>query len=673
MTEMTIAKLQHILDVDRRLSDITIVELVGRGLTAEVYKVTLRDDEEKKYALKVMDLKKNFKHQYNVDSHTRPKQFEHFCDKAEKEYTNYQRVYDSEASVKHIVKIIRNVIVSNEEYEFIFLLMPFYFGVLSDFKEYREFDEDVVIDVGLQMLDGLRHLHDKNICHRDIKPDNVFVQLEDNQLMIRLGDLGFSREIDKTSGKGMTSIIVANDYYSAPENAISWAFTKQGDIYSVGMILYWLCNNYDLSHTTKESKPRSIRGSDGLWQIIAKATSFKPNDRYEGASQMYLALSDLQNSRILDSIESKYQSLTAKYQSSQEEIKQLQQTQQCNQQEIFDEFQKNSVLSKRIRTLETEKARLNQLLNEKNVATQIVRRRQSTRKYRCYQDKRQLKILRFMVICLMFFCGVCMSLGELSMKKPYWAGQVYDKLNKKEIANGYYEAAINMGDLRATSCLGKNLLETDVERGLAVLSEAAESEDDVNAIYYLGTYYESQADYDKAFNYYEMGMNNGSTKCADAFGNLAYQQQDKDRLFNTAWNYDVGECFSHDAKKAVYYYQKRIELGPSATTLNNLGTHYVNGTGVKQNLAQAVSYFEEAREAGLVAASYNLGICYENGDKKNLPMDKEKAYTYYLEAANKDYKDAIKKVIEMLTKGVGVEKNLDEANKWQEKYDQLTE
>lgn len=382
MTEMKIEELQHILNANRKLNDITIVELVSHGLMSDVFKVTLRDDD-KYYALKVKDLKKNFKEQYNVDSHTRPKQFEHFCDNAEREYENYQMVYDSESSVEHIVKIIRNVIFSYEEYEFIFLLMPFYFGVLSDFKEYREFEEDVVIDVGLQMLDGLKHLHDKDICHRTIKPDHVFFQLEDNKRMVRLGDLGFSRVIDKTTGKGSSSIIIVNNYYSAPEN-ITGMFTKQGDIYSVGMILYWLCNDYDLSQTTKESKPRSKCGSDELWQIIAKATSFESSDRYDDANQMYIALNNLQKLRFVNSFEGKYQHLIEKNQSLQEEIKQLQQA-------LDREIQNNKILSNWIHLSETEKERLDHYLNEKKASMQVVKQTQPIKKYDSFRPKKNLK------------------------------------------------------------------------------------------------------------------------------------------------------------------------------------------------------------------------------------------------------------------------------------------
>lgn len=694
MDEMTIEKLQHILDVDRRLNDITILESVGHGRTAEVYKVSLRDDEDKYYALKVIDLKYNFEDQYNVDIHAKPKQFEHFCEKAEKEYTNYQRVYDNEASVKHIVKLVRNVVVSNEACEYIFLLMPFYFGVLADFKEYREFDEDFVIDVSLQMLDGLKHLHDKNICHRDIKPDNVFVQLEDDQVMIRLGDLGFSREIDMTSGKGMTSIIIANNYYSAPENILSGVFTKQGDVYSVGMIMYWLCNDYDLSHTTRESKPRSKRGSNELWQIIKTATNFKPNDRYVDASQMHNALFDLKQARQANSIEVKYEILSLHYQQSQQRIKQIEQAQQQLQQQYNQQLQEkerevelakqsqkqqlereihnNNVLSNRVCILETEKARLNNALKEKNIPTRLVRRPESIRRYGGYQDKRKVKSLYFMMTFLAIFSAVCVMCGVLAMKDPYRAGQVYDILDKKEIANGYYEAAINMGDLRAASCLGNNLLETDVERGIAVLEEA-ESKNDLKAIYYLGSHYEGQGDFDKAIHYFEEGMNKGSTQCADALGELAYQQKDGQKLFSVAWNYDSGEHFDRNAKKAVYYYLKNIEFNPSGGAFNNLGNHYLNGTGVSKDINQAVAYYSQAREYGLTVASYNLGICYENGDKKNLAVDKEKAYAYYLEAAGQDYKQAIEKVVEMLTNGEGVQQNLEEAQEWQEKLDRLAQ
>ena len=45
----------------------------------------------------------------------------------------------------------------------------------------------------------------------------------------------------------------------------------------------------------------------------------------------------------------------------------------------------------------------------------------------------------------------------------------------------------------------------------------------------------------------------------------------------------------------------------------NLGIAYIEGVGVKQNVAKAAHYFEEAATNDVMEASYNLGLIYENG------------------------------------------------------------
>ena len=68
-------------------------------------------------------------------------------------------------------------------------------GTLKDqikyFREVRQqyFSENQIMDIFIQTLRGLKHIHDKGYLHRDIKPENLLVT---QNLRIKISDAGIS-------------------------------------------------------------------------------------------------------------------------------------------------------------------------------------------------------------------------------------------------------------------------------------------------------------------------------------------------------------------------------------------------------------------------------------------------------------------------------------------------
>jgi serine/threonine protein kinase len=50
--------------------------------------------------------------------------------------------------------------------------------------------EEQIIEWFIQLLHGLKYIHEKKIVHRDLKPDNIFISA-DNEL--KIGDFGISK------------------------------------------------------------------------------------------------------------------------------------------------------------------------------------------------------------------------------------------------------------------------------------------------------------------------------------------------------------------------------------------------------------------------------------------------------------------------------------------------
>ncbi len=95
------------------------------------------------------------------------------------------------------------------------------------------------VDAILQVLAGLEAAAAVGVLHRDIKPSNCFVETDGT---VKVGDFGLSVS---TSGNNDTKLTMAGSFvgtpaFSSPEQLRGDEFTIQGDIYAVGVTLYYL-------------------------------------------------------------------------------------------------------------------------------------------------------------------------------------------------------------------------------------------------------------------------------------------------------------------------------------------------------------------------------------------------------------------------------------------------
>ena len=153
-----------------------------------------------------------------------------------------------------------------------------------------------VIDIMLQITDGLAAAHDSYIIHRDIKPQNIMI-LENG--IVKITDFGIAMAINSTQ-LTQTNSVMGSVHYLPPEQAGGKGSSLKSDIYSMGILMYELLTGklpykgenaveIALKHL-KEALP-SIREelpnlAQSVENVILKSTAKNPKNRYADAREM---------------------------------------------------------------------------------------------------------------------------------------------------------------------------------------------------------------------------------------------------------------------------------------------------------------------------------------------------------------------------------------------------
>ena len=185
-------------------------------------------------------------------------------------------------------------------------------------------DEQQVIHLATDMCNALAACRKKNIVHRDIKPQNIFVSQSGD---FKLGDFGIAKTAERTTSGTKTGTY----RYMAPEVYNNQPYGPAVDIYSLGMVLYWMLNDRRMPflplppavptatqddealrrRMNGDSIPAPTHGSDGLKRIVLRACAYDPKARYASAEEMLEDLlrlgTDRQSSSTFASSEDTYE------------------------------------------------------------------------------------------------------------------------------------------------------------------------------------------------------------------------------------------------------------------------------------------------------------------------------------------------------------------------------
>ena len=257
-----------------------IIEKIGAGGMGEVF---LAEDTElnRKVALKFLS--------------------SHLCQNADCR-TRFKREAQAAAKLDH-----PNIVTVHEVGEFkgrpFFAMQHIEGRSLREYASHQELSIPQVLEIGIQIAEGLQAAHEKGVTHRDIKPANVLI---DSHGRARILDFGLA-SVAGTDHLTKTGSTLGTIGYMSPEQVRGEEIDQRSDIFSLCVVLYELItsrqpfkgdNEVATVHNITDHEPEPLARyktavSAELQRIISKALAKDKRLRYQHADELAADLKSL--------------------------------------------------------------------------------------------------------------------------------------------------------------------------------------------------------------------------------------------------------------------------------------------------------------------------------------------------------------------------------------------
>jgi NIMA (never in mitosis gene a)-related kinase len=125
--------------------------------------------------------------------------------------------------------------------------------IQKNIKSRWSLNENDIWNYPIQIIQGLKYLHDNKIMHRDIKCANIFMNKNG---VLKLGDLNVSKIVKM----GLATTQTGTPYYASPEVWADKPYDYKSDIWSVGCVIYEVCTlKPPFRGTSLEQLSRNVR------------------------------------------------------------------------------------------------------------------------------------------------------------------------------------------------------------------------------------------------------------------------------------------------------------------------------------------------------------------------------------------------------------------------------
>ena len=229
------------------MNDFQIISKLGEGAYSTVFKVR-RNIDNKIYALKKVKL----------------------LNLSEKEKENSLNEVRILASVKSNFVVSYKEAFFDEKDNTLCIIMEFadrgdlYQKIVQHKKSAILFEESDIWRIFIQLVKGLKSLHDLKILHRDMKSANVFLFSNGSA---KLGDLNVS----KVAKRGLGYTQTGTPYYASPEGWKDKPYDNKSDVWSLGCVLYEMITL---------RPPFRAQNMEGLYNKVCKGQFSRIPDKF---------------------------------------------------------------------------------------------------------------------------------------------------------------------------------------------------------------------------------------------------------------------------------------------------------------------------------------------------------------------------------------------------------
>jgi tetratricopeptide (TPR) repeat protein len=200
---------------------------------------------------------------------------------------------------------------------FPYIVMEYFDGLsLSSWiKEKGPLDYGLATELFMQMCDGMSNARELGLVHRDLKPGNVLLKIEEGRLRSKILDFGLAKLVDESGGAEKlttTGEILGSPPYMSPEQ---WTgrTDHRSDIYSFGCIMYEVLSGkpafsaeYGMDYLNKHVSiyPERMRDVSTaikfpliLENVVRKCLQKNPNNRYQTSAALKADLEQIKAGR----------------------------------------------------------------------------------------------------------------------------------------------------------------------------------------------------------------------------------------------------------------------------------------------------------------------------------------------------------------------------------------
>lgn len=167
-----------------------------------------------------------------------------------------------------------------------------------------------ILDVAVQIADGLAAAHHAGIVHRDLKPENIMISRDGR---VKILDFGLAKPVQAAGDDAQTldtaatqpGLILGTVAYMSPEQARGVSVDFRADQFALGLILYEMCTGRQAFHResplhtlsailTEEAPPITGVPAPLAW-TIQRCLSKDPAQRYGDTGDLYRDLRDMRD------------------------------------------------------------------------------------------------------------------------------------------------------------------------------------------------------------------------------------------------------------------------------------------------------------------------------------------------------------------------------------------